>query len=44
LTATPGSLPNIFSGWGGDCSGLGTQCDLTLSGDRTVTATFNTAS
>ena len=29
-----------FSGWGGDCSGNASSCDLTMSAKRTVTATF----
>lgn len=39
LTATPDSHSS-FAGWGGDCAGAGT-CDLTMSSDRTVTATFS---
>lgn len=36
---SPGST---FTGWsGGGCSGTGTSCTVTLSGDTTVTATFN---
>jgi uncharacterized repeat protein (TIGR02543 family) len=35
-TAAPGY---VFSGWGGDCSGTGT-CPVTLTADRSVTATF----
>lgn len=41
LTATPGG-GFTFSGWsGGGCAGTGT-CQLTLSADTTVTATFGT--
>ncbi len=35
-TADPGSR---FAGWSGDCAGVG-PCNLTMSVDRTVTATF----
>ncbi len=35
--ATGGST---FAGWSGDCSGTG-PCQVTMSADRTVTATFN---
>jgi len=38
LTATP-DAGSTFAGWGGACSGNGT-CALTMSGDRTATATF----
>jgi List-Bact-rpt repeat protein/copper binding plastocyanin/azurin family protein len=38
LTATP-ATGSTFSGWGGDCSGTST-CSLTMSDDRSVTATF----
>ena len=38
LTAAP-QAGWAFTGWGGDCSGAGT-CSLTLSGDRSVSATF----
>ena len=38
LTATPGS-GSTFTGWGGACSGTGT-CQVTISADTTVTATF----
>jgi hypothetical protein len=31
-----------FSGWGGDCSGNSTSCDVVLTADRTATATFVT--
>ena len=40
LTATPVS---IFTGWSGEgCSGTG-ACIVTMNGNKTVTATFNTA-
>jgi hypothetical protein len=35
-TADPGW---VFSGWSGDCAGTG-ACNLTMSADRSVTATF----
>jgi len=38
LTATP-APGSIFAGWSGACSGRG-ACTVTLSSDRTVTATF----
>ena len=34
--ADPGSA---FTGWGGDCAGAG-ECSVTMSSDRSVTATF----
>lgn len=37
--ATPSST-SLFAGWSGDCSGTG-NCSLTMSGDKTVTATFD---
>lgn len=42
LYATPYAL-STFGGWGGgNCSGLG-ACSVTMTGDKTVTATFNQA-
>jgi len=42
LFATPSILSN-FGGWGGGvCSGTG-ACNVTMDGDKTVTATFNAA-
>jgi len=38
LTATP-SASSTFAGWSGACTGTG-SCQLTVSGDRAVTATF----
>ena len=38
LTATIGANAT-FTGWGGACTGTGT-CNLTMDGDKTVTATF----
>jgi hypothetical protein len=42
LTATPTS-PATFGGWGGACNGSGTSttCILSMTADRSVTATFN---
>jgi hypothetical protein len=40
LTATP-DLGAVFTGWsGGVCSGTATTCQVTMDGDKTVTATF----
>jgi hypothetical protein len=41
LTATP-AAGSTFSGWGGSCSGMG-GCSVTMSGARSVTASFATA-
>jgi uncharacterized repeat protein (TIGR02543 family) len=41
LTATP-DVGKIFIGWSGDCSGTGT-CQVTMSNNRSVTATFTDA-
>jgi hypothetical protein len=38
LTATP-SAGSAFAGWSGDCTGAG-QCQVAMSGDTAVTATF----
>ena len=38
LTATPGS--GLTTTWGGDCSGTTNTCSLTMSSDRTASATF----
>lgn len=38
LSATPGG-GSLFSGWGGDCSGMG-PCTLVLDAGKTVTAAF----
>lgn len=43
LTATAGS-GSTFAGWQGACTGTSTTCELTLDGDRAVTATFTPAS
>jgi uncharacterized repeat protein (TIGR02543 family) len=40
LAETP-AADSSFVGWSGDCSGTGTTCDLTMSQDRDVTATFS---
>jgi len=39
LTASPASGWS-FSGWGGDCAGSTTQCNVTMSQARNATATF----
>jgi uncharacterized protein DUF1566/List-Bact-rpt repeat protein len=39
LTATS-SATTMFSAWGGACSGLSPTCNLTMDGDKTVTAVF----
>jgi uncharacterized repeat protein (TIGR02543 family) len=39
LTATPGPF-DVFAGWIGACSGLGT-CTVSMTSHQTVTATFN---
>lgn len=39
LTATPAS-GYAFSGWSGDCSGVGSTCALTVTAARNITATF----
>ena len=41
LTATPAS-GSVFAGWSGDCSGTG-SCSLTMTSNKSVTATFNIA-
>src|SRR5262249_32174197 len=40
LTATPDPR-SVFTGWGGACSGQASQCTVTMSGARTVTASFS---
>ena len=39
LYATPNS-GNVFSGWSGGCSGMGTTCNVAMNTNTTVTATF----
>jgi hypothetical protein len=39
LTANQ-TAAGLFSGWSGDCSGTARICTLTMSGDRSVTASF----
>ncbi len=39
IVATP-DTGFVFGGWGGSCAGTGPSCTLTMSVDRTVTATF----
>lgn len=41
LTAAPVN-GSTFAGWGGACSGTDSTCQLTLDGDRQVTASFTT--
>jgi hypothetical protein len=40
LTETP-TTGSTFGGWGGACSGTATTCAVTMSGDESVTATFD---
>jgi uncharacterized repeat protein (TIGR02543 family) len=40
---TPDSTSDIFTGWGGACSGTGTSCTVELSGDKTVNAVWGTS-
>jgi hypothetical protein len=40
LTAAATS-PSTFGGWGGDCTGSGATCKVTMSQARNVSATFN---
>jgi hypothetical protein len=40
LTATAGANSD-FAGWGGGCSGTGTECIVTMDQARTATATFS---
>src|SRR5207245_1810703 len=40
LTATP-ARGSTFGGWSGSCTGTSTTCTVTMSGARSVTATFN---
>ncbi len=40
LTASANGASN-FTGWSGDCSGSNSTCLLTMTGDKTVTATFD---
>ena len=42
LTATPAADGSTFAGWSGACTGTG-PCNLTMSSDRAVTATFDQA-
>ncbi|CAK0759931.1 hypothetical protein CCP3SC5AM1_2760001 [Gammaproteobacteria bacterium] len=39
LTATPSSISS-FSGWSGGCSGTAAACTITMTANKTVTATF----
>ena len=40
---TPKTGADLFSGWGGACSGTGTSCTVELDGDRTVNAVWGTS-
>ena len=40
LTASWNDATHSFTGWGGDCSGTGSTCTLTMDAAKTVTATF----
>ncbi|MBF0538560.1 MAG: hypothetical protein HQL03_09950 [Nitrospirae bacterium] len=40
LTATAAS-GSIFAGWSGDCPGTSSTCTVTITGNKTATATFN---
>ncbi len=44
LTEAPGSAgagsQNVFTTWGGSCSGSSSTCNVTVDGDETVTAQF----
>jgi len=41
LTAQPSDPTDFaFTGWGGACAGRGNPCNLTMNGDRTVSASF----
>ena len=40
LTATPAG-GSTFSGWSGGCSGVANPCALTMNGDKSVTAIFD---
>jgi hypothetical protein len=42
LTADPGA-GSIFAGWGGACFGADPECQITMTLDRSVTATFEPA-
>ena len=40
LTASWNDATHSFTGWGGDCDGTASTCELTMDGPKTVTATF----
>ncbi|MFO0583411.1 MAG: hypothetical protein U0229_14160 [Anaeromyxobacter sp.] len=42
LSANP-AVGSVFKGWTGACSGQGTSCQVTMTADRAVTATFEVA-
>lgn len=39
LTQTPGVL--VFRGWGGECTGTGRTCTVTMDSDKSVSASFS---
>ena len=40
---TPKTGDDLFTGWGGACSGTGTSCTVELDGDKTVNAVWGTS-
>jgi uncharacterized repeat protein (TIGR02543 family) len=44
LSAVPVDSTYTFTGWSGACSGTATNCTVTMSADRSVTANFKAAS
>ena len=44
VTLTAGSDTHAFAGWGGDCNGTDPVCELTMSADRLVSASFQPVS
>ncbi len=43
LTATPASSSSVFLGWSGPCAGASQTCEVLMSQERAVTATFGLA-
>lgn len=41
LTAVPNATTSELTGWGGACTGTGTQCTVSMTEARAVTATFS---